>query len=443
MSTRPAVTGAVAAGVMDAGLASLATFATGLFAIRYLEPRALGAYALIFAAFNLLAVVPAQLLFVPAEVAAVGFPRGERIALLPHSLRAGLPAAALAAAALPAWALAAPRGIPPATAGVLTASAVACTFLSPVQDHLRRMLHTAGRSGTAALVSAVQLAVVVAAAAAFLGGMGIDAAWVPFGALAAANALSLAAGIAAARPSFRAPAPPELGTAALARSGGWLLLVGLIAPASGFAAGSVVGRLAGAEAVGIAEAARVIGHPVLVLATGLSAVLGPHSVRAAREGRVAAARRIDRAFAALTLGLGAAYLAAVSAPWALNPFPALVPRAYAVAGLAAAAIVAAMVNGALYPSRSELLGVRGETAIVRADAAGAALRVAAAATAGVTHAFAVPLGFLALGAARWIGYRRTLARVYGRAAGTGRTRVATPGEAVPREVSAGPLAVVA
>ena len=403
---------AVAAGVADAGLASLATFAVGVYAIRALEPRALGAYALVFTAFTLLAVVPTQLLYVPAETAAASLPRGGRAALLPRTLRAGLPAAALAALALPAWALAAPPGIPRRAALVLTVTAVACTLLSPVQDHLRRMLHVAGRSGAAALASAVQLAVVafaILAAPRFA----VAPAWVPFGALAAANALSLAAGLVLARGDGRADGgAAAVDARALAESGRWLLLASAIAPASAFAASAVAGQLAGAAALGVAEAARVIGHPVLVLATGLSAVLGPRSVRAAAARRKSDARRVAALFRALTLGGGAAYLAAASFAWPLNPFPALVPSAYAVPGLAAAAILAAMANGALFPARSELLGAARAGAIARADAAGAALRVGVAATAGATGAFAVPLGFLALGLVRWAGYRHALRDVY-------------------------------
>lgn len=419
---------AVAAGVADAGLASLATFAAGLFAVRALEPRALGAYALVFTAFNLLAVVPAQLLFVPAETAAAGFPSAEWGGLAAHSLRAGLPAAALAAVALPAWMLAAPPGIPRSAALAMTATAAACTLVSPVQDHLRRMLHVAGRSGDAARVSAAQLVVVLAvliAAPRF----GVGDAWIPFGALAAANALSLAGGLATIRAGVANDAPVQMDRGALASAGRWLLLAGAIGPASGFAAAAVAGRLAGPEALGFAEAARVIGHPVLVLAIGLSAVLGPRSVRAARARSRTEARRVAVHFQALALGGGMIYLAVASVDWALNPFPALVPRAYAAGGLAGVAILAALANGALFPSRSELLGAERAGSIARADAAGAALRVGIAGTAGVTGVFAVPLGFLVLGLVRWAGYRRALRSVYGEKGESGGVREIDPGRA--------------
>jgi hypothetical protein len=413
--------GAVAAGVADAGLASLATFAAGLFAVRVLEPRTLGAYALAFTAFNLLAVVPAQLLFVPAETAAAGFPRQARAGLAAHSLRAGLPTAALAALVLPAWMLAAPPGIPRGAALALTATAAACTLFSPLQDHLRRMLHVAGRSHAAACVSAVQLATVAAVVLAAPGAAAADA-WIPFGALAAANALSLAVGLVLLRGYTAADAPPELGWRALAEPGRWLLLAGVIGPGSAFVAAGVAGWIAGAEALGFAEAARVIGHPVLVLALGLSAVLGPGSVRAARARSRGDARRIALRFQALTVGGGVLYLAWASLDGPLNPFPALVPRAYAVGWLAAVAILAAMANGAVFPARSELLGARRAGSIARADAAGAALRVGIAGTAGVTGVFAVPLGFLALGMTRWAGYRRALRSVYGTEPGSTRKR---------------------
>jgi hypothetical protein len=69
------------AGLLDAGLASLASFVVGVYAARFLPASELGAYALFFTAFLLAAVVPAQLILTPAEIAAVGVARGERVGL--------------------------------------------------------------------------------------------------------------------------------------------------------------------------------------------------------------------------------------------------------------------------------------------------------------------------------------------------------------------------
>jgi hypothetical protein len=61
----------IAAGVFDAAFASLATFGIGIFAIRHFEPAVLGSYALVFAAFSLVVIIPRELVFVPAEVASI------------------------------------------------------------------------------------------------------------------------------------------------------------------------------------------------------------------------------------------------------------------------------------------------------------------------------------------------------------------------------------
>lgn len=398
--------GPVAAGVADAGLASLASFAVGLYAIRALEPGALAGYALVFTAFNLLALIPAQLVYVPAETAAAGAAEAHSAAGA-RSLLLGLPAAALAALLLPLWWAMAPAGIPAAPALALTATAALCTLLSPVQDHLRRMLHVAGRSRSAAGVSALHLAVALAGIAA--GPRLASAGWIPFGALAAANAVSLGAGLLLLRWAPVAAAPP-LGE--LLRTGGPLLAAAALGPASAFVAANLVGHLAGATAVGLAEATRIVGQPVLVLATGLSAVLGPRSVRAARRRSPAEAQRVARLFQRVTLAGGAAYLLLAGPAWLLNPLPRLVPAAYVVPGLAAAAVLAAIANGALYPGRSELLGLERSGDVMRVDAAGAGLRIAVAWTAGLVGPFAVPLGFLALGSVRWAGYRWVLRGAY-------------------------------
>ena len=58
----------VTAGQLDAGFASLATFAMGLFAVRVFDATTLGAYALFFAAFFFAVEFPRQLGFTPSEI---------------------------------------------------------------------------------------------------------------------------------------------------------------------------------------------------------------------------------------------------------------------------------------------------------------------------------------------------------------------------------------
>lgn len=403
----------LAAGVADAGLTSLANFVAGLYAVRTLEPAALGAYALVFAAFNLLSVVPAQLLFIPAETVAATFPPAERAGLATRWLLGGLAIGTLAAAVLPGWRLAAPGGIPAPAAAALTATAAVCAMISPVQDHLRRMLHVAGRSAGAVRVSGIHFAVVVAVVAA--GWMlGVYAPWIPFGALALANVLSLLAGLVMLRGAGKAPRDqPELGAGALMRQGRWLVLASMIGPSAAFAAAGIVGQLAGVAALGLAEAARVIGGPVIVLATGLSAVLGPRSVRAARAGEPAQARRVAARFHAVVLAGGGGYLLIAGFGWAFNPLQALVPRAFTVPWLAAAAILGAIMHGGVFARRPELIGLGRASSIARIDVMGAALRVAVSASAALIGAFALPLALGLQAVYRRTAYRLALRGLYG------------------------------
>jgi ABC-type glycerol-3-phosphate transport system permease component len=88
---------ALSAGLLDAGLASLATLAVGVYAARSLSAAELGTYALFFSAFTVAAVLPTQLLLVPAEVATLLEGPHERLRVLRSGWRLGLPAEAAAA----------------------------------------------------------------------------------------------------------------------------------------------------------------------------------------------------------------------------------------------------------------------------------------------------------------------------------------------------------
>lgn len=399
------------AGVADSGFTSLANFAAGLFAIRALDAPALGGYALVFTAFSLLSVLPTQLLFVPAEAAAASFPRDERAGVVPRTLRAGLLPALLGAILLPAWILAAPPGIPASAVTALTVTAALCAFISPLQDHLRRMLHVAGRSAAAMQVSAIHLAMV---AVAVVAGLQVDQReWVPFGALAAANGGSLAAGLFLLRGAGEARRrDPGLAVRVLARQGRWLVLASLVGPAAAFVVAAVVGHLAGVAALGLAESARVIGGPVTVLATGLWAVLGPRSIRAARARLDVEAGRVATRFHVMVMAAGALYLAWVGFRWVLNPLAALVPRAYSLPGLAAAAILAAVVHSGVFARRSELVGLERSRTIARIDIMGAVLRVALSASALVVGPFALSLAMAGQAVFRRTAYRMALRNAY-------------------------------
>lgn len=405
----------VAAGLVDAGLASLATFCIGVYAVRILDPAILGGYALVYQAIFLVGIVPANLFFTPAEVAAVSFPVHRRLDHLGRSLLLGTPAAVVLALGVLLWLPVAPPEVHGDAVRGLTITAIAAAFLSPVQDHVRKMLHSGGASWHAAAVSTVQLVSAVAGIL-VLTLLGVPAWWIPFGALALANFLSLAAGLVAARLERSGIAPIEnekMRAAELVEAGRWLVGWAVLSPAAGFAAAALVSRLAGAEALGYAEAARVIAQPVWVLAVGLSSVLGPPSMEAGKDADRERARRISTSFVAMIAAAGAGCVLWFGADWWGNPLAQLLPTAYAVPWLVAATIVAQTVTGMLFPFRSELLGARQEAPLTRLEIVASLQRVVVAATARWTYAYAIPLGYLALGAVRWLGYLPILRRVYG------------------------------
>ena len=121
---------------------------------------------------------------------------------------------------------------------------------------------------------------------------------------------------------------------ALTPSGAWLLLIALLPTGAAFVCAALMLHLAGPAAMGYAEASRVLGQPPWVLSLGLSAVLGPRSIRAAQQGDLARARSVSRLFAVIMLlGIGLPYVALVGFPWSWNPLTSLVPNAYEVPDL--------------------------------------------------------------------------------------------------------------
>lgn len=397
---------ALSAGMWDAGFASLAAFAVSLEAARRLDPVELGGYALVFTMFLLATVIPAQLVFLPVEVRAATLPRGSQVQVLPSALAYGLPVAAVASLSLGLVTLVMPPEVPADVTTALVVTAAGAAFLSPVQDHLRRMLHVAGASWSAAAVSTAQFAGAVAGLVA-VSLAGVAMPWIPFGSLLIANAASSILALALLRRVWHGPAQ-HLARGDLVRSGRWLLVVGMAPAGAGFAAAAIIGMLAGPAPLGHAEAARVVGQPLLVVAAGLGSVLGPRAVSAAARAADLERLRLRRTFL-LVLGAAASgYLALVGLDWAGNPAAALLPGAYAVTGLVAVTVVANLLNGLVFPYRYELFGAGRERGAAGSELLAGLAQTAVSATAAVTGAYARPLGLILLGAVRFALFRRTL-----------------------------------
>lgn len=409
------------AGLFDAACSSLATFIVGLYATRSFPPVLLGAYALFFTAFVLAAVVPTQLLFTPAEIRGLAGAGRQRLRLLDQSLRLGVLPSLLPSLLAAAAALAGTEGVAIRTLLPLAVTAALVSFVSPIQDHVRRTLHLAGLSWRAAGVSIVQVAC-TGLALGLLVVSGVPLTWVPFGALTIANILSLAWGLTVSIERRRLPPIEPLTMRELLRTGRWLLIGGVTPAGSAFVSGLLVTELAGAVAMGHVEAARLVGQPLLVLATGLSAVTAPPLMEAGKSGDQHAGRRIGRGFEAIMLVCGVAYLAVVGPRWALNPLPLVVPVAYQVTGLAALTVVAntIMAMGSAY--RFELLGGGRERTLIGLEGSAGGLQCLTAATAGLIGAYAGPLGVLVQAAARWLLFQRARARLYAQPAPAGGAR---------------------
>ena len=312
-----------------------------------------------------------------------------------------------------AWFVLAPADLPPGTLPALVLTCAAATFVSPLQDHLRRMLHISRHSWRSVLVAVIQISTAIGGVIA-LAAADVDPAWIPFSALAAANIASLSIGlllsareIAATRPSVALPLQRLL------RSARSLLTAGLAPSIATFVVSWQISALAGAATLGFVEAARIVAQPVSVLQLGLLNVLGPRATRAGSTRDLASSRRVNRIFRRLILLAGGAWLLAVGVPVEWNPLAAILPTAYVVPWLVAASIAAFTILSLSQGLRFELYGARRERQVAQAEVEGNLARVAIAFAAGPLGPFVAPLGIAALGAIRQVRSVRWLREHYG------------------------------
>ena len=286
------------------------------------------------------------------------------------------------------------------------------TLLWPTQDHVRRMLHIADRSWAAAAVSTVQFSV-MALSIGVLIFLDVDDGWIPFGALAIANAVSIFVGLILARPSGGIrPAPERLRLRSLTKSGVWLMLGLGIPPVTAFAAASIIFVAAGPEALGFAEAARIAAHPVIVLGTGLGYVMGPRIMRGAIAGDIAVSRHNHRRFNGFLVMAAVGYALVVGWQWVGNPMAYLVPEAYVIKWLVVVTIAANLFLAAVVLVLQELTAARKARTIAIVSMVSAPLQLLAAATAGVTEAFARPLSLIVGTGSRLYGNTRAIEGIY-------------------------------
>jgi hypothetical protein len=402
----------LSAGQIDSALSSIATFVAGLYAVRVFDTRLLGAYVVIFTAWNLARSLSSELVFVPSEVVAVARPEKERIHILDSSLPRGFAISLLGAGGVLGSMYIIRGDVGTEAALALAASAAAVTVLAPLQEHWRRMFHIAGSSWRAAATSTVHLAITLVGV--FTMGAFFDAAWIPFGVLAAGFtvssllAWSLTLPLRASRNvDFRHPRWQEL-----TGIGRWLLVANASAMGSDFILAVTVKAAIGPEMLGFAEGARVVARPVVILGVGLAAVLGPRSVRAGMDRDLAHARWSRRVFWLVSSVAALLYLGVVGFDWALNPLPELVPTAYAVPGLVAVAIVGSVIFNFALPWWFEILGGRQQRTIAWSEAAGSLVKVAVGFLSTFLQAFTLPIAWGAAWLTRGYGLQRSSRRMF-------------------------------
>lgn len=400
----------VPAGLLDAGFNSLGTFAVGVAAAQLLDPALLGVYAVFFTAYQLGLVPPMYLIYLPAEVRAVSRDATARMPIVRHSLRYGLTVAVVSLLTIGLASLVVWNEVDRDDLVALALTAILPILLMPAQAHVRRMFHIAGKSWRAATISGVQLAASVAGIVALVLA-GVPDAWVPFGGFSIAAVVSLGYAIALAGSSLRTESMP-VGIGDLVRSGRWLLVTGLVPSAAGFVIAALISHLAGSEALGYAEGARLVAQPMMVLGVGLNASLGPRSMEAGFRRDRADARRVARVFVAIIGVATLVYLAIAGGDWPWNPLARLIPPAYEIPGLAATTIVASALAGMVLANQRELYGGGYEKRLAGIEVLAYTFGVAIAAAAGVLQSFARPLSLAASNVWRGIHYQKALGRMY-------------------------------
>lgn len=411
MAKRTGLVARIPAGVTDAGMASLATFLTGLVGVNALDDVTRGVYAIFFTAFLAGTVIPTQLALLPAETSAVSEQPEDRLNSIGASTRIGLVIGPVALLPTVIALIATAGRTEAADIFALAVTAGIAAIVSPLQDHVRRMLHLAGFSWRAAATSGVQLGGVLAGLGiAYL--VNVPTAWIPLGVLAAANTVSLGFGLITARNQATPDRGAELALVTLARAGRWLLVMALAPTVANFAASLIIAGLAGPEAIGYAEAARLAAQPLYVLGLGLEAAVRPHAMTAASEKDRAAARQHRRVYYPVVLGITGLFILWCGFDWVGNPFGYLVPAAYEVAGLVIVTALASAMRSMLLPYLAELLGARAERRLATVAIRSAPLQVVAALTAGLTGAFARPLGGIVDYSARLVAHETWRDRIY-------------------------------
>ena len=281
----------------------------GTAAVRNLPTSEVALYSGMFTALILSALIPTQLVYLPAQLAAAvdSVRRGQFV--VPSVMQdIHRHKVLLLVSGLIGCALAAPLSLSVGLNVFLLASIgqAALVVISPIQSHVRATLHIAGRHLLAVLVSLTTLFSQLIVILAFLGTIGHSASVALLGfilfATAVANAIGLVVGVFAMRHETVAT-PVSISLFGRAK---YLLSEGLTQGA-GYLAVLLVVLFLGSRQAADLEVARVVSSPVQVLLAGLLATFTPDAVRAFTAGAVSRFSRLQKLLILTALGVGMVY----------------------------------------------------------------------------------------------------------------------------------------
>lgn len=393
------------AGQLDAGLSSIATFALQVATVRLFTPEQLGAYSLVFIAFVTVARISTEVVYKPTEVLAIEYESERRLTAARASLVRGTGVGLLTAPIILAGGIPAYGEIDNRSWWLLVSSAALVTVLSPLQDHLRRLLHIADRSWTSVQMAVVQtLGVVIGAILA----LRIDVVLVPFGALLLANAMSITWGVASMLRSTRGQSPIAISSIAQRDLAKWLFAGGMTTSGLSYFTSAVIGSLLGLGALGHIEAARVVARPIQVVSAGLVAVVGPRLMEAASHHARDVIASWRRRYSIMLASVAAPYLLLTATDASLNFMSGLVPNAYLVPGLVLGMVVAYWTQALNLPMESEMLGLKATRHLAWVALVAGSVEVVGSFSAELMMEFTAPVWIVVAALIRRAMYRRRL-----------------------------------
>lgn len=403
---------ALLAGVSDSAIASLATFVVAIYAVQQLMLDELAAYSMVFTTFVIVTAAAQYSLFIPYEVEIVGQDDARQLGEPLRALRAvwplllGLTPVCLIGAVVAGYVTGT------GTSWQLAASASVTGILSPIQDHVRRIMHQVGRSNLSAQLSATHAVVAIAVLIVLSAGhLPVSKIAMPFIALTSGNIGSLLFAMLITR-AYRRSSLDELRQPALSdliATGKWMAVTGIVPLLSSLIVAAGISILSDPASVGYAETARVVAQPMMVLSAGLVAAHRRSALLVGVTKERADWIEIDRRYIRAFMPLAVIYMLAITYIRVTGPMNDILLKASHVPGLLIVTMLSAMAMAATGLRRISLMGAKQESSVAAVEVSANAVRIMLLGAAATLGAMTIPIG-LGLAAVMRIGAYCKIAR---------------------------------